>query len=327
VGKTGWPWTEETPQVPTGQPPGSDAWPQVSIVTPSFNQGGYIEETIRSVLLQAYPDLNYIIIDGGSKDDSVAIIRKYEKWLGFWISEPDEGCTNAVNKGFSKATGKLMGIMCADDYYMPGGILTLVRLRSEKPDSVAWVGGCPDLDPAGKVVNAGQPLIRDPKEMGDWGVGGWFAGVACLFSADAFRSLGGFDERFKTSNDVELWLRLAKIGSFTLTNDHISSARLNPDSLSHRDWPGEVTALIAMNYMHGYRTTAKTILARHVADQLSKSPQAPCPAAEQLALRTLSKALVKRLIFVIKKRVFQLFRLHQEPTPPVVPDVAKSPEN
>ena len=79
-GKTGWPWTEESPQLPDRMPDGSP-WPRVTIVTPSLNQGTFIEETIRSVLLQGYPDLEYIIIDGGSTDDSVGAIQKYEKWF------------------------------------------------------------------------------------------------------------------------------------------------------------------------------------------------------------------------------------------------------
>lgn len=117
-GKIGWPWTEVNRQLPKKMTDGSE-WPRISIVTPSYNQGEFIEETIRSVLLQSYPNLEYIIIDGGSTDNSVEIIKKYESYLAYWVSEPDKGQSHALNKGFRKATGELVGWQNSDDYYHP----------------------------------------------------------------------------------------------------------------------------------------------------------------------------------------------------------------
>ena len=107
-GKRGWPWTEDSPQLPDTMPDGSP-WPKISIVTPSLNQGPFIEETIRSVLLQGYPNLEYIIMDGGSTDESIEIIKKYEPWLAYWESEPDRGQSHAINKGFQRASGDSNG--------------------------------------------------------------------------------------------------------------------------------------------------------------------------------------------------------------------------
>jgi hypothetical protein len=99
--------------------PDGQAWPRLSIVTPSYNQGQYIEETIRSVLLQGYPNLEYMVIDGGSSDASADIIRKYEPWLTYWVSEPDRGQAHAINKGFDRCTGAVIGWINSDDILLP----------------------------------------------------------------------------------------------------------------------------------------------------------------------------------------------------------------
>ncbi len=101
------------------QMPDGSLWPRISIVTPSFNQGQFIEETIRSVLLQGYPNLEYIVMDGGSTDESVAIIEKYSPWLAYWTSKKDRGQADAINKGFARATGQLMAFLNSDDVYAP----------------------------------------------------------------------------------------------------------------------------------------------------------------------------------------------------------------
>src|SRR3990172_6947421 len=106
VGRTGFPWTEGTPALHND---GGSAYPKITIVTPSYKQGQYLEETIRSVLLQGYPNLEYIVIDGGSPDNSAEIIEKYAPFLAYWVSERDSGQVNAINKGFARATGEIMG--------------------------------------------------------------------------------------------------------------------------------------------------------------------------------------------------------------------------
>jgi glycosyltransferase involved in cell wall biosynthesis len=139
-GKTGWPWTEESPQLPATIPEplissGQVAsWPRVSIVTPSYNQGQFIEETIRSVLLQGYPNLEYIIMDGGSTDDSVEIIRKYEQWLVHWESKRDKGQADAINQGFARSSGSIIAWINSDDTYEPQAVSRMVLGLLERPD-------------------------------------------------------------------------------------------------------------------------------------------------------------------------------------------------
>ncbi|MBW4649281.1 MAG: glycosyltransferase [Kastovskya adunca ATA6-11-RM4] len=138
-GKTGWPWTEQSFLLPDRIRDRLEL-PRISIVTPNYNQGEFIEETIRSVLLQNYPSLEYIIIDGGSTDESIKIIKKYEQYLAFWTSEPDRGQSHAINKGFERCTGDYIAWMNADDCYLPDALHhVFVEAKANKFD---FIYGC-----------------------------------------------------------------------------------------------------------------------------------------------------------------------------------------
>jgi glycosyltransferase involved in cell wall biosynthesis len=130
--------------------------PKLSVITPSYNQGKFIERTIRSVLDQGYPNLEYAILDGGSTDETVEIIRRYEDRLAFWASEPDEGQTDAINRGIERTSGEIVAYINSDDYYLPGAFEVAVAAleRSDRP----WVTGA-SLD-----VFEGDP----PRDLGVW---------------------------------------------------------------------------------------------------------------------------------------------------------------
>ena len=137
--KSGWPWTEQSQPLPERMPDGSE-WPRISIITPSYNYGQFLEETIRSVLLQGYPNLEYIIIDGGSADNSVEIIRKYEPWLQYWISEPDNGQTDAIQKGFSKSTGVVWNWLNSDDILEKNALQHIAKAFKNNPCATLLFG-------------------------------------------------------------------------------------------------------------------------------------------------------------------------------------------
>jgi glycosyltransferase involved in cell wall biosynthesis len=164
VGKRGWPWTIGTK--PMASRSGAMFWPKLSIVTPSYNQGQFLEATIRSVLLQGYPNLEYIIIDGGSSDESVAIIRKYERFLTFWVSEPDDGQTAAINRGLERSTGEYLGWLNSDDLYTKGAFGKAIAAFLKHPESIVVHGNRILLDADDRVFGCAPLPAFNPPETG-----------------------------------------------------------------------------------------------------------------------------------------------------------------
>jgi len=135
AGRVGWPWTEHA-QAPAKPIPNGTHWPKISIVTPSYNQGQFIERTIRSVLQQGYPNLEYVIIDGASTDNTIDVIKKYQTDLTFWVSEPDRGQSHAINKGLAYCTGEIFNWLNADDFLCPGALHTVADTWTQHPGTL-----------------------------------------------------------------------------------------------------------------------------------------------------------------------------------------------
>jgi len=217
--KSGWPWTEECPPLP-GLMPGGRPWPRITIVTPNYNFGQYIEETIRSVLLQGYPNLEYIVIDDGSTDNSIEIIRKYEKWLSFWETGANHGQTKAINRGFKKSGGEILGYLNSDDL-LEKNALSLVAEKMEK-GKVDWLAGRGVyIDEQGRVINRDTPLLQK-------GILGWLSFTnhlcqpATFWSAQLARDVGIFDETLDYSMDYDFFLRSA----FSGYRPHVTNLQL-----------------------------------------------------------------------------------------------------
>jgi glycosyltransferase involved in cell wall biosynthesis len=196
----------ETPPITTASPDGKQ-WPRISIVTPSFNQAAFIEETIRSVLLQGYSDLEYLVIDGGSRDGSVDIIRKYEKWITHWVSESDHGQADAIQKGLNRVSGRISAYLNSDDIYMQGAIQRVAVRFARRPELDVVYGNLYRIDECGNVLeeHRNTPFMR-------WGYlyGGFFLHQPCTFwKTDVVRAVGGFNPEFRFDMDNDLFVRIA----------------------------------------------------------------------------------------------------------------------
>jgi glycosyltransferase involved in cell wall biosynthesis len=259
--KKGWPWTIED-SVCSVQVASEKNLPMVSIITPSYNQGRFIEETIRSVLLQGYPNLEYIIIDGGSSDNTVEVLKKYEPWLKYWVSEPDKGQSHAINKGFKKAEGDLLGWLNSDDYFFPFGLHTLVSLRKSHPSAVAWVGACRDVDINGQRLRRRSPWIGGKKAFANWSREAWIPQPSCLFDADTFHQISGLDENLHYVMDVDLWMRLAERGKFAAVDKIVSCARMYAGIKTRKNIPMQQAEHIFINFKHNLPEVARERMAR-----------------------------------------------------------------
>jgi len=269
AGKQGWPWTMESGRAPETAPQGG-AWPRISIVTPSYNQGRYIEGTIRSVLLQGYPDLEYIVIDGGSTDRTKEVIKKYEPWISYWVSEKDRGQSHAINKGLARATGKLFSWLNSDDLLLPDALSSLARAVLGDPQAVAWVGACRRVDPDGNLLSVVAPRGLSESELPDWAKN-FFYQPACFARTDAVRAQGGISEDFHFTMCFELWLRLLKEGRFAKVEKELAQALIHPEAKTQAERPLMMADIVMAQCKNGYEKQARRFvaeLARHNA-QLS----------------------------------------------------------
>ena len=231
-GNAGWPWTEESAQLPDIMPalsgaegPDGSPWPRVSIVTPSYNQAQFIEETIRSVLLQGYPNLEYIIIDGGSTDNSVDIIRRYEPWLSYWVSEKDRGQSHAINKGFDLAQGEIFAWLNSDDVYAPYAFATAAQAFAERPDCGLVYGDAHRIDIDGQLLGPCKHVQSyDRTQMLERC--NLIVQPAAFFRRTAFLAVAGLDESLHNVMDYDLWFRLADHSGAAYIPSTLAKARI-----------------------------------------------------------------------------------------------------
>ena len=199
--------------------------PKLTIITPSFNQGRFIERTITSVLGQGYEQLEYFVVDGGSTDETVEIIRRYEEDLDWWVSEPDAGQTDAINKGLRRATGDIVAFINSDDQYLPGAFEKVVSLFDRT--GARWiVGACRYVFEDGSLMEVWKPeLPTSPRYRWLVDTVGW-PQASTFWRRDVFEEFGMFRQDMHYIFDTEFGLRLALAGVMPVLGEDELAVRL-----------------------------------------------------------------------------------------------------
>ena len=199
--------------------------PRISIITPSFNQGKYIGRSIASVADQQYPLLEYIIIDGGSTDDTLDIIRQHSKEISYWISEPDRGQSHAINKGLARATGEIIGWLNSDDISCPATLLRVGEFMGNHPECDAVFGGLLIIDGQDRVLNGYWPAPPDVRYT--YGVALDVHQQALFWRKSLTDRIGGIDEELHYFMDLEFIIRILKAGMVGQIQQYLGALRLH----------------------------------------------------------------------------------------------------
>jgi len=206
--------------------------PRITVVTPSYNQGQFIERTLDSVLSQGYPNLEFIVMDGGSTDNSVEVIKKHEKHLTYWVSKKDRGQSHAINMGLARSTGDLLTWLNSDDWYTPGALAKFASAHREHPTAGMLVGTGEIVDLQNKIIYhkaPSQDITLDSLFL--WLQGGNFMQPSSMFTREAWETCGNLDEEEHIIFDLDYWLRIAKAGfTFHVMPDLLSQAQGHPDA-------------------------------------------------------------------------------------------------
>jgi hypothetical protein len=238
------------------------------VVTPSYNQGQFLEETLRSVLLQGYPNLEYLVMDGGSTDTSVEIIRRYAPYLDGWVSEADRGQSHAIEKGFAHATGDLLAWLNSDDLFLPGALFTVARRFLAEPGPVLVYGDAEYIEPDGQP-GAGAPCAQPYDRRWMLEHSNMVPQPSAFFSRKAYREAGGLDENLHYTMDLDLWLRLGDMGAAVFIPHKLSQMRMYPEAkfqAGGRQLFAEVRRVVER---HGGRGLPRAVCQRLAEEQLA----------------------------------------------------------
>ncbi|MGN7613609.1 glycosyltransferase family 2 protein [Magnetococcales bacterium HHB-1] len=224
--------------------------PKISIVTPSYNQAAFIEKTLCSVLEQDYPDLEYIVMDGGSTDGSVEIIEKYADRLAYWISEKDRGQSHAINKGWQRATGEIFAYLNTDDTLLPGALKRIGEAFLAHPEAVCCFGDC-DVLSSEQYLYTAKTHATGFRRLAMFGQVRYLQQPASFFRGETVRQIGYVNESLHLAMDYDLFLRLAAQGPFVSLSVPVATALLHTDAKTFTNMEAHWRERLKVAYTHG----------------------------------------------------------------------------
>jgi glycosyltransferase involved in cell wall biosynthesis len=216
-------------------------WPRITVVTPSFNQGEFLEATLRSVLSQEYPNLEYIVLDGGSTDDSVSILERYAPSLAYWHSRKDKGQADAIGTGLAMATGDIQCWLNSDDVFLPGALRTIGALFQRHPRVDFFYGNRLVIDRAGNEID--RHIWPAHLTRAHWYLGQPLAQECSFWRRELYERVGGIDAGKFFIMDYDLFFRMWRAGRFRKTREFLGCLRIHEEAKNtrHRDvWQREL---------------------------------------------------------------------------------------
>ncbi len=253
--------------------------PLVTVVTPSFNQGRFIRETVESVLAQGYPNLEYLVMDGGSTDETLQILRDYGDRVR-WVSEPDGGQANAINKGWRRARGTILAYLNSDDTYLPGAVERAVEHLQRHPEAGAVYGEGYHVDEAGRIL---ERYPTEPFSMARLEETCFICQPTVFLRRDIVERVGYLNESLRYCMDYDLWIRVARAATFEYRPEYLATTRLHAETKTLGQRAAAHAEILRMVHRHFGRVPPSWVYAYAHAVLGSRSRETPWANARFVA--------------------------------------------